>query len=130
MIPGLFDSLQPPAMPAESDVHVLVVARDAASRYEIASRLLDAGLRVTTAVTFGVVEVLLEGNNIFDLMVAAQSSDEIVQFGVPQLARSVDQDMPILVLEFDTANSPAVVDLVNSALLRWPLRERSTRALH
>lgn len=85
---------------------------------------------VTTAVTFGVVEVLLEGNDVFDLMVTAQSSDEIVQFGVPQLARSVDAELPILVLEFDTANSPVVVDLVNSGLSRWPLRDRSSRAVH
>lgn len=130
MIPGLTDQIPPTAHSTDSDVHVLIVARDAASRYDIASRLLDAGLRVTTAVTFGVVEVLLEGNDFFDLMVAAQSSDEITQFGVPQLARSVDADLPILVLEFGTANSPAVVDLVNDALSRWPLRDRSSRALH
>lgn len=129
MIPALIDQIPLPALPAETDLHVLVVTRDAASRFAIASRLLDAGLRVTTAVTFGVVEVLLEGNDMFDLMVAAQSSDEITQFGVPQLARSVDADLPILVLEFETANSPVVVDLVNSALSRWPLRDRS-RALH
>ena len=130
MIPGLIGQIPATAAPADTDFHVLVVARDAASRYAIASRLLDAGLRVTTAVTFGVVEVLLEGNDLFDLMVTAQSCDEITQFGVPQLARSVDADLPILVLEFDTANSPVVVELVNDALSRWPLRDRSSRALH
>ncbi len=130
MIPGLPDLLSLPAVQSDADFHILVVARDAVSRYSIADRLLDAGLRVTTAATFGVVEVLLEGTDVFDLMVTAQSAEEITQFGVPQLARSIDPDLPILVLEFDTANSPAIVDLVNGALSRWPLRERTDRPLH
>lgn len=130
MIPGLPDLLSLPAVQSDADLHILVVARDAKSRYSIADMLLDAGLRVTTAATFGVVEVLLEGSDVFDLMVTAQSAEEITQFGVPQLARSIDPDLPILVVEFDTANSPAVVDLVNGALSRWPLRERADRAVH
>lgn len=130
MIPGLLDYAPPAARQADNDLHVLIVARDALARYSVANLLLDAGLHVTTAATFGVVEVLLGGIEPFDLLVTAQSAEEITQFGVPQLVRSIAPDMPILVLEFDTADSPAVVDLVSSALSRWPLRDRETRALH
>ena len=130
MIPGLLGYVAQPAIPADGDLHVLVVTRDPACRVEIAARLLGAGLRVTTAATFGVVEILRRGVDRFDLMATAQSAEETVQFGLPQLARSVDADLPILVLEMETADSPAVVDLVQGALSRWPLRERSVRAPH
>lgn len=130
MIPGLLNFAPPAALHSDDDLHILVVTRDTATRYSVANLLLDAGFRVTTTATFGVVEVLLEGGDMFDLMVTAQSAEEMTQFGVPQLARSIDPDVPILVLEYDTASSPAVVDLVNEALSRWPLREREGRALH
>ena len=130
MIPGLQDYAPLAAIHSDVDQHVLIVTRDAAARYSIANLLLEAGFRVTSAATFGVVEVLLEGSELFDVMVTAQSAEEITQFGLPQLARSIDPDLPILMLEFDTANSPAVVDLVHGALSRWPLRDRVTRALH
>ena len=130
MIPGLHDYAPLAAAPSADDTHVLVVTRDAGARYSIANLLLDAGFRVTTAATFGVVEILLDGSEMFDVMVTAQSAEEITQFGVAQLARSMDAEMPILVLEFETAASPAVVELVNGALSRWPLRERESRALH
>lgn len=130
MIPGLNAHAPFAAIQADDDLHILVVTRDPAARYSVANLLLDAGFRVTTAATFGVVEILLEGTEKFDLLVTAQSAEEITQFGVPQLARSIQPDLPILVLEFDTANSPAVVDLVNGALVRWPSRERENRALH
>ena len=130
MIPGLQAYAPPAPVQSDDDLHVLIATRDAATRYSIAHLLLDAGFRVTTAATFGVVEVLLEGSDVFDLMVTAQSAEEITQFGLPQLARSIDPEMPILVLEFDTASAPAVVDLVHGALSRWPLRDREIRASH
>ena len=130
MIPGLIDDAPEAAIHSDDDLHVLVVTRDSVARYDVANLLLDAGFRVTTAATFGVVEILLGSSEMFDLLVTAQSAEEITQFGVPQLARSIDPDLPILVLEFDTASSPTVVDLVNGALSRWPLRERESRSLH
>lgn len=130
MIPGLHDYLPPAVVRSDDDLHVLIVARDVAARYAVADLLLDAGFRVTTAATFGVVELLLEGSDRFDLMVTAQSAEEITEFGVPQLARSIDPDLPILVLEFNTANSPAVVDLAHDALSRWPLHHRGSRAVN
>ena len=130
MIPGLHDYAPLAAALSADDTHVLIVTRDAGARYSIANLLIDAGFRVTTAATFGVVEILLEGNEVFDVMVTAQSAEEITQFGVAQLARSIDAEMPILVLEFETAASPAVVELVNGALSRWPLRDRESRAIH
>jgi CheY-like chemotaxis protein len=130
MILGIQDYAPLAAAHSDDDWHVLVVTRDPAARYSIASLLLDAGFRVTNAATFGVVEILLNGSEMFDVMVTAQSAEEITEFGVAQLARSIDPDLPILVLEFDTANSPVVIELVNSALSRWPLRARENRALH
>lgn len=130
MIPGLHDYAPVAAAPTGDDLHILIATRDAGTRYSIADLLLDAGFRVTTAATFGVVEILLEGSAMFDLMVTAQSAEETSQFGVPQLARSMDADMPILVLDADTANSPAILELVNAALSRWPLRDRESRVFH
>ncbi len=130
MIPGLHDYVPLAPVQPEDELHVLIATRDANTRYSIANLLLDAGFRVTTAATFGVVEILLEGGEMFDLLITAQSAEEITQFGVPQLARSIAPEMPILVLEFETANSPVVVELANGALSRWPLRDRESRALH
>ena len=120
----------PPMSAHGAEQRVLIAVRQPAERDVIASRLLDAGLRVTTAATFGVVETLLQNRAAFDLMVIAQSSEETTLFGMPQLARSIDPELPILVLEFGTTNSPAVVDMVRGALMRWPMRARPMPVLH
>lgn len=130
MTPALQNHAPPAATHADEDCHILIVTRDVSTRFAVANLLLEAGFCVTTAATFGVVEILLENGDMFDLMVTAQSAEEITQFGVPQLARSIDPDMPILVLEIGTAHSPAIVDLVNGTLSRWPLRDRKGLALH
>ena len=111
-------------IPLDGEPRILIAVRQPGQRATIAGRLLDAGLRVTTAATFGVVEVLLELREAFDLMVIVQSSEETALFGMAQLARSIDANLPILVVEDATANSPAVVDLVQGALMRWPIRDR------
>lgn len=116
--------------PHAAEQRILIVVRQPAERDVIARRLLDAGLRVTAAATFGVVETLLQDRAAFDLMVIAQSSEETTLFGMPQLARSIDPELPILVLEFGTTNSAAVVEMVRGALTRWPMRERSVPVLH
>lgn len=118
------------ALATEDEPHVLIVIKDVRERYAVASQLLEAGLRVTTAATFGVVEVLLEHSTEFDLLVTAQSFDEMGQFGLPQLARSVQPSLPILVLEFEAARGDGVLKAVHDAIRRWPLRDRPERCLH
>lgn len=130
MIPSVIDYPLPLPCLGGNEITILVVTRDAASRSVISNRLLDAGLRVTTAATFGVVELLLGASEAFDLMIIAQSSEETTLFGVPQLTRSIDADLPILVVDFETVDSAVLVELVEDAVLRWPHRERACRALH
>ena len=130
MIPLTADQAALGQVAAEDDPHVLIVIKDVDHRHTVASLLLDAGFRVTWAATFGVVEVLLQQSTEFDLLVTAQSFGEMGQFGLPQLARSVQPDLPILVLEFEAARGEGVLSAVNDAIRRWPLRHRPARTLH
>lgn len=130
MIPAANEQAQPRTLADEDEPHVLIVMKDVRDRYAVADQLLDAGLRVTTAATFGVVEVLLEHSSDFDLLVTAQSFGEMGQFGLPQLARSVQPVLPILVLEFEAARGDGVLSAVRDAIRRWPLRSRPRRRFH
>lgn len=130
MIPALGQQAQPCPLADEDEPHILVVINDVQERYAVADQLLDVGLRVTTAAAFGLVEVLLEHATDFDLLVTAQSFGEMGQFGLPQLARSVQPALPILVLEFETARGDGVLNAVRDAIRRWPLRTRLTRRFH
>lgn len=130
MMPFTVDLTPEPAATAEDDPHVLLVIGEAQVRYAVADQLLDAGLRVSLAASYGVVEVLLEEAADFDLLVTAQSFGEMAQFGLPQLARSVEPDLPILVIELDAACGPGVLAAVQDALARWPVRDRMARRVH
>jgi CheY-like chemotaxis protein len=114
----------------EEEPHVLIVIKDAANRCQVESQLLEAGFRVTTAGAYGIVEVLLEHSTELDLLVTSQSFGEMGHFGLPQLARSAQPDLPILVLEFDAARGDGVLNAVRDAIRRWPRRGRPERKLH
>ena len=108
----------------------MIVVKGLRARLAIASQLLEAGFRVTTSGTYGVVELLRDSNVRFDLLVTAQSFDEMSHFGVPQLARSVRPELPILVLEFEAAGGAGVIHAVQGAIQRWPLRQILARQYH
>ncbi len=103
---------------------------DPRARYHLARALLEGGFRLSLAASYGVVELLLRQTANFDLLVTVQSLGEMAQFGLPQLARSAQPDLPILVLELETAGGPGVVAAVSAAIDRWPLRDRSDRRFH
>ncbi len=128
MIPGLLDRTPTHLLPANGEPSVLIVVNNPIARFTMASQLLTAGFSVTTSGAYGVVERLEETN--YDLMVAAQSLEEMAHFGVPQLARSMQPHLPILVLEADVAAGPGMVEAVQRAIERWPLRARPARQYH
>ena len=130
MIPAVTQQAELGMLAPEEEPHVLVVIKHVQSRYAVASQLLEAGFRVTTAGSFGLVEVLLEHSTELDLLVTAQSFDQMGQFGLPQLARSMQPELPILVLEFDAAAGAGVLRAVRDAIRRWPRRTRMERQLH
>lgn len=130
MIPTLLGELPPRPRNDEDDYHVLVAVKDARSSQAIARQLHDAGYRVTLTRPFGLVELLEESSDEFDLMVTAQSAGEMAVFGLPQLARSVDPDLPILVLDSEAVRGAGLVAAVRSVIQRWPLRDRPKRAVH
>ncbi len=130
MIPSLAGEV--PARPRTEDdqYHVLVVVKDSKSSQAVAQQLEAANFRVTLTQAFGLVELLAESADDFDLMVTAQSSGEMASFGLPQLARSVDADLPILVLDSETVRGTGVMSAVRTVIQRWPLRDRPLRAIH
>lgn len=130
MMPLVADRAQPVAAATDDEPHILIVVKEVRSRYAVANLLLDAGFRVTTAATYGVVEVLGGKSAEFDLFVTAQSFGEMGQFGVPQLVRSMQPELPILVLEFEAAHGAGVINAVRDAIRRWPLRDRPTHRVH
>jgi hypothetical protein len=130
MTPAVIDHVEPGPAAAEDEPHLLVGIHDARARRTVTGQLLDAGFRVTTAATYGLVEVLLANATQFELLVTAQSFGEMGQFGLPQLARSVRPNLPILVLELEAAGGIGVLNAVRDALRRWPLRTRPQRSLH
>ena len=130
MISSMLRTVSAPALPADDDPHVLIVVKDVRARFSLASRLLEGGFRVTSCGTYGMVEVLLDSAVDYDLLVTAQSFDEMAQFGAPQLARSMQPDLPILLLEADAAHGAGLVHAVQRAITRWPLRERPERRIH
>lgn len=130
MIPQLHSKTGTATSKDDDVSHVLVLVRDAASRFAIAAQLREAGYGVTTAATFGVVELLHADSDEFDVLVTAQSFGEMAQFGLPQLARSVRPDLPIVVLERETILGEGVVGIVAAAISRWPIRELPARCLH
>ena len=130
MIPVAGLGTEPPVLAPEDQPHVLIVIKAADERYTVANQLLEAGFRVTTAATFGVVEVLIEQSTELDLLLTSQSFGEMGQFGLPQLARSIRPELPILVLEFEAARGDGVLRAVRDAIRRWPLRDRLERCVH
>ncbi len=114
----------------EEEPHILIVIKDSDDRYAVAGQLLEAGFRVTTAGAYGVVEVLLEHSTELDLLVTSQTFGEMGHFGLPQLARSAQPDLPILVLEFEASRGDGVLKAVRDAIRRWPRRARLERQLH
>lgn len=102
--------------------HVLLVVGDQKTRYTLADMLLTAGCRLTMCSTYGAADLLLESTSPFDLMLAAQPVEE--WSGVARLARSANTEVPILMVEVDTASGPGVLAAVQSALERWPASAR------
>ncbi len=119
-----------PQLAPEDELHVLLVMKDPDEREAVSSQLQTAGFRVTSTGTYGIVETLLEHSKDIDLLVTSQSFGEMGQFGLPQLARSVQPDLPILVLEFEAARGDGVLKATRDAIRRWPLRERPERLVH
>ena len=130
MIPFTAELIAEPSPAVRDEPHVLLVIGDTRARYGVADQLLDAGFRISMAATYGLVEVLLQNSADFDLLVTAQSFGEMAQFGLPQLARSVQPDLPILVLEAEAADGAGVLEAAQDAIARWPMRERALRLYH
>lgn len=106
------------AEPFGDSPHVLLVAFDQRARYTLADLLLTAGCRLTLCSTYGVADTLLESTAPFDLLVAAQPVQD--WSGMARLARAANAEVPILMLEEDTAAGSGVLAAVQSAIERWP----------
>lgn len=130
MIPFTADFAPCPVPVAADEPLVLLVIGDVRARYAVADQLLDAGFRISIAASYGLVELLLRESTDFDLLITAQSFGEMAQFGLPQLARSVQPDLPILVLEAEAAGGAGVLEAAQDAIARWPMRERAVRLPH
>ena len=117
------ERVQAPADHSPREAHVLLVVQSQAARYALADQLLDAGYRLTLASSFGMADLLIEEAAGIDLLVTAQPMRELDHFGLPQLARAVRPELPILVLEEETVGGPGVLDAVKRIMRRWPMRD-------
>jgi CheY-like chemotaxis protein len=130
MIPFTLDLPPCPSLTTPDEPHVLVVIENPSARYAVADQLLDAGFLISVASSYGLVEVLLQSSTDFDLLVTAQSFGETAQFGLPELARSVQPELPILVLVAEAAGGAGVREAAQDAIARWPMRDRAPRLCH
>lgn len=113
------------AQPCHSlhEAHVLLVVQNQKVRYALADLLLDAGFRLTLASSYGLADLLVNESTGIDVLVTAQPMQEMGEFGLAQLARAVRPDLPILVLEEETAGGAGVLDAVQRMMRRWPMRD-------
>lgn len=107
---------------APREANVLLVVPNQAARYILAEALLDSGFRLTLASSYGLADLLVSEAGL-DLLVTTQKLDDMGTFGLPDLARAVRPDLPILVLEEETAGGPGVLDAIHRILRRWPVRD-------
>lgn len=117
------------ASPADDGIYsVLVVIKDVRSRSALVRQLEAAEFRVTVSSAFGLGDALHAHS--FDVLVTTQSAGEMARFGLPQLARSFNPALPIVVLDSDVAGGEGLIGAVRDAVQRWPLRSRRPRRLH
>jgi DNA-binding NtrC family response regulator len=114
---------------AAREAHVLLVVQDQKARYQLADLLLDAGFRLTLASSYGLADLLLDESAGVDVLVTALPLHDMGQFGLAQLARAVRPDLPILVVDEETAGGPGVVQSVGQIMRRWPMRDWAAPAL-
>ena len=128
---GSRTALREAAPRVEADCyHVLVVIKHADLRRAVIDQLRQATLRVTTVPTLDLVDILSDSGQSFDLLVTAQSPDEMAQFGLPQLARSVRPALPILLLDTEAARGSGTALAAIGTIAHWPVPERQPRRLH
>ncbi len=122
--------VSPAHHPGDQIDHVMVVIVDARTRQTVVRHLEQAAFRVTAVPSLAMVDQLCDPAHTFDLLVTAQSLGEMAQFGLPQLARSVDPSLPILLLDNEAAHGTGIAAAATHTIDRWPLRPRPSRRLH
>ena len=119
----LLERAPTPVLHSMREPHVLLVVQNQQARYALADTLLEAGFRLTLASSYGLADLLVEEAGGIDLLVTAQPMRELGEFGIAQLVRAVRPDLPILVLEEETAGGAGVIETVRLMMRRWPMRQ-------
>ena len=118
MFSAIFERAPVPA--SLRDPHILLVIPDQSARYSLAARLLDAGFRLTLASSAGIGNALIDGE--IDLVISAHPFVELSDGRVAKRTRAGHAEVPILLLEQETACGPGVLELVMQAIQRWPVQ--------
>ncbi len=129
MISTMLDAVARARHADDEPHHVLVVIGDTRVRQTVLRQLHEAAFRVTAVPSLGMVDMLSDPEQLFDLLVTAQSLGEMAQFGLPQLARSIDPELPILLLDTEAARGTGIAIAAIDVVDRWPLRRRPNRRL-
>lgn len=117
MFSAIFERAPAPA--SLRDPHILLVVPDQSARYALAATLLEAGFQLTLASSTGIGNALVDGQ--IDLVISARPLGELSDARPVKRARASNAQVPILLIDQDTAYGPGVLELALQAIQRWPV---------